>query len=487
MQNEKKKKIAIRIDDVGGDSVTGDSETRNLDGHSLPFGPTEPTISADPRHPERPVPPGTITGRYFYRLRKRLGEGSFGQVFLADCMTIDSELPAPASQVALKFFSNPGVEDCSRLMHRELAALLAMRHERILPVYDWSSGGEWPFVAFHYFPHGSLRDEINRVGPIGQERGWRLLTHLLSALVVAHRACILHLDIKPGNVLLDGKGGYVLADFGISQGHMIPEGMVDTGLGAPVYQSPEQARWDHKAFDARSDLWGVGITVWSACAGLQAKHLRPYLLTNRESPHGVPPLRSVAPAYTPDFEKLVMSLLRRNQYERPGSAAEVLVQAEGGSGDIEVNWPSLEDPRATRQANLRETAEIARRLIDPLWSSICGCPEMQRLFAHFRDGELLCADGDRSYFAFVLLSGKVLVERNGRIIAEEAREGAFIGELTALTGRTRTASLRAAGEVWVMVFGSAEFERFVVGHPPVAIRLIKTLADRLCNVIESSE
>jgi CRP-like cAMP-binding protein len=90
----------------------------------------------------------------------------------------------------------------------------------------------------------------------------------------------------------------------------------------------------------------------------------------------------------------------------------------------------------------------------------------------------MCVQGEEAYPTIVLLSGAVLVERDGRPISREAREGSFLGENATLTGRPRTATIRADGPVWALMFNAAELEQFVISNPAVAIRLIKTLALR---------
>jgi CRP-like cAMP-binding protein len=96
----------------------------------------------------------------------------------------------------------------------------------------------------------------------------------------------------------------------------------------------------------------------------------------------------------------------------------------------------------------------------------------------FQPGELLCREGEEAYRTYVILNGAVLVERDGRPIARESREGSFMGENATLTGRPRTATIRADSEVWALMFNAAELEQFVLANPAVGIRLIKTLALR---------
>ena len=106
--------------------------------------------------------------------------------------------------------------------HDNSWVLLAIDDHRIPTVYDWSLGEGNLFVVMQYFPAGSLADAWAFLGRRDESQVWRLITDLLSALSAAHRAGILHLDLKPSNVLLDGDGGFVLTDFGVSQAAQLP-------------------------------------------------------------------------------------------------------------------------------------------------------------------------------------------------------------------------------------------------------------------------
>ena len=121
----------------------------------------------------------------------------------------------PATLVALKVMARPDDPQARNSLKRELAALLAVRSDRIPKVYDWNLDGETCFAAMQYYPAGSLADTWPFLGRLA-EQAWRLLSDLMQALGAAHRASVLHLDVKPSNVLLDGNGGYVLTDFGVS-------------------------------------------------------------------------------------------------------------------------------------------------------------------------------------------------------------------------------------------------------------------------------
>lgn len=428
-----------------------------------------------------PVAPVRIRGRWSYIVEQRLGTGGCGSVYAATCEANPSLLAdCPPSRVAVKYFKPPLGQDPLVLLKRELSAMLAIRHSRIPRLYDWSLEPPSPFVVLEYFANGSLQDHIMDRGRISVEEAWRLLADLLAALTEAHRACILHLDVKPGNVLLDGKGGFVLTDFGIAQGHLVSRGIIDTGLGAPLYQSPEQRRDDHDSFDARTDLWGVGMTVWAALTGVHVIDMRNHRLTGAKDRTGMRRLSELVLGVPSRLEQIVMSMLATEQADRPASAAEALAMVEAMMGGHAVAAGSVPE---VRPADPDDARRVAESLMDPLWASLCKSKDLQACFVRFEAGEALCREGDSSYHAFVLLKGRLRIEKHGKVLAVEDREGTFVGELTTLVGRTRTATVWAEEPTWVCVFKASEMERFVTQNPAVGIRLLKSLADRLCRVL----
>lgn len=427
------------------------------------------------------IQPGVVlAAQRRYRIDSPIGKGGFGAVFLARCLDTDPGDPqSPPELVAIKVFEAPAGKDPRKFLKRELSAMLAMKCDRIPRVYDWEVDGPLAFVVMHYYPYGSLVDASPFGVALSDEAAWRLLTDLLSALRVAHANSILHLDIKPANVLLDGNGGFVLTDFGISQGANVSRSIVAPSLGSPGYQSPEQKNRKFDQVDARTDLWGAAITVWGMYTGVPL-YLKQDLI--RHDPavdyYGLPPLRSRRPDANEALEEVLMQMLAVDPANRPGGAAEVLAQIRSLAAGAKAPT-NLFTAAAAAQQDPQEAAALADDLFDPLWITICRTEGFEKFFVKFQEGETICAEGDDSHFAFVLLKGAVEILKRDQVVFVEDREGTFLGEVATLTGSPRTASMRARTAVWAAVFNAAELERFVTCNPAVGIRLIKSLAQRL--------
>ncbi len=440
--------------------------------------------TADEQSPEPAAAPSfgsELRGRFRYRLIKRLGRGSFGSVFFARCLDHDRRRDdSPPERVAIKILANTRGTSTD-LARRELSALLAMQHDRIPRVYDWRLDENPAFVVMEYFTEGSLRDHMQLAGPAEEDHVWRLLGDLLSALDVAHRASLLHLDIKPANVLLDGSGGFVLTDFGVSQASRISRGLLPFSVGTRGYQAPEQRNERFDQYDLRTDLWGIGATAWAFAAGLNLAERNDLIRSDgADAIYGLPPLGERRLTCSPELEDVIMSMLYLDPARRPGSVAEVLARVNAAVSGWAFESATF---AAGRRSNIDDTAltRLIESLVDPLLIDLCKRPGLRSYFVKFEDGEQMCAEGEHSYYAFLLLKGTVAVSRSGREITRVSREGSFLGEVATLTSMPRTASMNASGPVWAVVLNAAELERFVTANPAIGLRFIRALAHRLAK------
>lgn len=412
-------------------------------------------------------------GGHRFRLGDKLGAGAFGAVYQATCLDSDGTDATPPAEVAVKVLQLTGGRGQQQSIRQELASLLAIRSPYIPRVWDWTLEKDRGFVAMALYPNGTLRDHLAVTGAYTEDQAWRLLRDLLGALKDAHSASVLHMDIKPSNVLLTDDGGYALADFGISQGAQTSGGLQSVGMGTPYYYAPEQ-RWGKRSdFDMRTDLYGVGATVWSAytCVNLASRRAKSIIADTEDELYGLPRPTTFRTFTSTELEDVLMTLLYQDPRRRPGGAAEVLSRIE------RIHDPDLAAAIPGEELTPEEAVPVVESLIDPLWSHLFR--NERRGLRRVLDGDYICRKGDRSYYTYVLLRGRVEVVIDGRVVAMEDREGTFLGEVSALTGNRRTATLRARGDVVLRVMNASQLERFVTRNPAIGVRLIRSMAERL--------
>jgi serine/threonine protein kinase len=406
-----------------------------------------------------------VAGRWSYRLIERIGEGASGWVFRARTLP-GGPAGGPPETVAVKILDGPHART-------ELSALRALSSARVARVYDGAIAPV-PFLALHRYPGGTLRHRLAAGGPLDEAGVWILLRQLLEGLVAAHAASLLHLDVKPSNVLADGDGGWVLADFGIARPSRAANASL--GLGTVGYQAPEQRERRGERIDMRTDLFGAAATAWASWTGIDLARSSAAAMLERGGPHGAAlPLPSeVRPGCSAALDRVLNVMLGTDPSRRPGSAADTLAFID------RLADPASSPPPVPGEAvSPAEADEIVENLVDPLWSAMFA-PE-RRGIRRVAAGDVLCALGDPSHHVFVLLRGRVQIERDGQVLAVEGREGTLLGEVSALTGGRRTATLRALDTVWLRALNASQLEEVLVAEPAIALRLLRQMATRLAR------
>jgi hypothetical protein len=205
-----------------------------------------------------------VAGRY--RIIRSLGAGGMGRVWLA----ADEKR---GGEVALKRCSVPDglspaeQELCRRWTLREARAFTRVHHPHVIRTYDVLPDGDAPWIVMEYLPATSLLEIITTLGPLSPRRTAEIGLAVLDGLNAIGRAGLLHLDVKPSNVLIAEDGRVVLTDFGPVVTHEGVGALAGAGiiLGSPNYVAPE------RLFDgvstAQADLWSLGATLYHAVEG----------------------------------------------------------------------------------------------------------------------------------------------------------------------------------------------------------------------------
>ena len=203
-----------------------------------------------------------------YVVQREIASGGMATVLLAD----DAK---HARRVALKVMRPELLDGATvRRFLREIELTAGLVHPNVLPLLDSGEVLGLPYYAMPFVADGTLRDRLEREGPLPVAEAVALARELCDALAHAHAAGILHRDVKPANVMLAG-GHALLADLGIAkvERHVDTDpSRTSTGLavGTRRYMSPEQAA-GATAIDGRSDVYGAGLVLRDMLDGLDAR------------------------------------------------------------------------------------------------------------------------------------------------------------------------------------------------------------------------
>jgi serine/threonine-protein kinase len=258
----------------------------------------------------------SLEGRY--AIEAFIAHGGMASVYLATDTRLERRV---AVKVMHAHLSDDG-ETVARF-EREARSAARLSHPDVVAVYDQGVDSGRPFLVMEFVPGANLRHIIRDRGRLSVGEALAVMDHVLAALAVAHRAGLVHRDVKPENVLVTADGRVKVADFGLARA-VSGSTVTTTGsvlMGTAAYLAPEQ--FEHGTADERSDVYSAGVLMFELLTGSTPFTAdSAFALLSKHANEDIPAPSTRASGIPPQVDALVTWATSRDPQERPEDAAE---------------------------------------------------------------------------------------------------------------------------------------------------------------------
>ncbi|MFE7844638.1 Stk1 family PASTA domain-containing Ser/Thr kinase [Microbacterium sp. NPDC057407] len=257
-----------------------------------------------------------VDGRY--RVRARIARGGMATVYVATDLRLERRV---ALKVMHGHLSDDTVFQSRFIQEARAAARLADPH--VVNVFDQGQDGDMAYLVMEYLPGITLRELLREQRRLTIPQAVSILDAILSGLAAAHRAGIVHRDVKPENVLLAEDGRIKIGDFGLARATTANTATGAQLLGTIAYLAPELVT--RGTADARSDIYALGIMLYEMLTGEQPyKGEQPMQIAFQHATDSVPRPSVKNPGVPEPLDELVLWSTERSPDDRPADAREML-------------------------------------------------------------------------------------------------------------------------------------------------------------------
>jgi serine/threonine protein kinase len=241
---------------------------------------------------------------------------------------------------------------------REAQAAAGLRHPNIVVIHDVGHQEGVYYIVMEYLEGQTLRELVEREGPLPQERAIRITEQIASALDYAHQRGFVHRDVKPANIFVSEGDRVTLTDFGIAKAASETQHLTRTGMlvGTPEYMSPEQAEGGR--IDHRTDLYALGIVLFQMLVGrVPFRGTTPHAVLHAIIYEPPPPPRELNPNLAPATEDVIMRAIAKEPDRRFQRASD-MVSALKSAPKAHAAGMAVPPPSRTEVVSRRRTSPL---------------------------------------------------------------------------------------------------------------------------------
>src|SRR5690349_6629213 len=265
-----------------------------------------------------------------YELEELVGTGGMSSVFRAHDRLLDRKV---ALKILHQQYSGDG--EYVERFRREARAVASLSHPNIVTVIDRGDHEGRQFIVFEYIHGENLKRLIQRRGPAPVATALELTIQIAHGLSFAHQQGLVHRDVKPQNVLLNGDGQAKVTDFGIARSLDVQHGMTQTGtvLGTSDYIAPEQAQGQR--VDEHTDIYSLGVVLYELLTSEVPYPGENFVAVAMRHINEPPPsIRDKRPDVSPRLEAAVQRAMAKDPADRFQTMADFCRELEANLGEL---------------------------------------------------------------------------------------------------------------------------------------------------------
>ncbi|MEW6351320.1 MAG: serine/threonine-protein kinase [Thermodesulfobacteriota bacterium] len=419
------------------------------------------------RDPAPPVPP--VIGRY--EIVRAIGEGGMGRVFLATDKVIGR--PVALKLISLAWLPEAGIsrDDVIPAYLHEIQTAGALLHPNIVVIFDAGIQDDYFYMVME-FVFGKTLLRLQRSNTFSINKALETVYELALAVEYAHSRSVVHRDIKPENIIVSTQGVPKITDFGIARFKRQLRSGREVLIGSSRFMAPEQVLRHEQ--DHRVDIYQLGVLLYELLTGKNPfRDDSPEITLSRIRDLVPPPPSLFNPQVEEDIDWIVGKCLEKSPQLRFSSARELadyLAQSMR-SGIVGGEPPARDLVQRLRQFEI--------------FSMLSG-PEIEELarigdLVSFSRGEAIIRENESDSNFYVLLDGRVQVQKKSRILTRFL-PGACFGEIGAFARQRRAATVVAYEpsklfRINALLFGQCS--------PHVQLKVLRMVVRHLANLVIS--